>query len=130
MADSKSPSHATASQSDAPVRRHAEPPRPAVDSPEAQGAAIGVLGVAGGLAWRERQRGGDAAAAVSPFTWRGTANVLAWLAGLIALASVCDLVFPGPTAVWGFVALGVMVLVARWWDHRGRNPNDRAPIEP
>jgi hypothetical protein len=127
MADSKSPSHATPSQQ---VRRRADASRAAVDSPEAQGAAIGVLGVAGGLVWRDRRRGDDAAAAVSPFTWRGTANVLAWLAGLIALASVCGLVFPGPTALWGFVALGVMLLVARWWDHRGDNPSDRTPIEP
>jgi hypothetical protein len=80
--------------------------------------------------WRDRRRGSDAAAAVSPFTWRGTVNVLAWLAGLIALASVCDRVFPGPTALWGFVALGVMLLVARWSDHRGGNPKDRAPITP
>jgi hypothetical protein len=130
MADSKSPSHATASQSGAPVRRRADASHPAVDSPEAQGAAIGVLGVAGGLVWRERRRAGDAPDAVSALTWRGTANVLAWLAGLIALASVCDLVFPGPTALWGFVALVVMLLVARWWDHRGRKPSDRAPIKP
>jgi hypothetical protein len=95
-----------------------DPSPPSVDSPSSKGAALGVLGVEGGLFWRYRRsvrRGTDA---VPPLTWAGTVHVLAWIVGLVGIAVVGRALIPALGAGWYAIALAVMVLVALGWDRR------------
>lgn len=100
------------------------------DSPEANGAALEMLGIAGWFVWRGRRRFSQAADGVRPLTWRGTRNVLVWLAGLAAMTVLADRSMPGPRWMWFLVALGAMVFVAWLWDQRLRTADDRTPPKP
>lgn len=130
MADHESQARVVAQRVSDPGRNGSAPRGQNADSPEAHGAALGILGIDGWFAWRDRRRLRSATNEVSPLTWRGTHNVLMWLAGLAALARLGALLLPGPTFIWFLPAFGVMVLVARRWDRRSEHAAEQSSAEP
>ena len=86
------------------------------DRPAAHGAAIGVGGIGGWWAWRNRRRTRNGVDSVPPATGRGTLHVLLWFAGLAVIVAVGPLVVAWPPAVWFAIAVVVMVGVGVLWD--------------